>query len=784
MRICSVCKEDLPKESYSKKQWLRPAATRKCAKCVEVEVKGSTAKSGHNGTKKQSSTEAVELAMKLASVDISEIKPPRPTAQILGRIRKNTQPTAKVLKELLDALTYERQTPSYLKAVEHMKNTKISPTWIPPRTYETDGMLEHSRQSYLLGPPPLTFNILKHDFNKPELGGEGLVIRIEELMTTVIYLGECFFTLEDLWFFAVRFRTGKWKPDSLPAKIAPPKPEESDHRSILLCPFCATLLNPCDEKKKYIMIGQLFTKFSDNGVQPYWMPQVCCRSCFGNNHISTRPEAEKFDDFLHECELNGVKRMYLRQRKSSLLRIDCPNARDLYKCTISTGLANAFMENFLSEMMKEYGESEVPGLKKKMKKSKTMSEEAGFSIYKGKREVINICNACGLESNTVSACSACNNTYYCSRDCQRKDWKAHKRSCGERNKKDPLPSDDIVVSKEVEVNTADMEAMKNKCNICLKYKGDTHGCEAYCLGCGSYMYCGPCNGRPEANFGTINNGKTLTIYNACEDCSSEVEDRCGSLDEVHIFKALHVLLERHPVGMHVKSTRLSLALLKLYETPMHICTADDLEHTRNELMWLANNLDYAPAQLALACLYDPVCHQQRDRAYYDGPLDIGFFLAAERRHFEPNPGLAKKYYNRACEQKLACALEVVGNMYRDGSNPIFAQNILKGVELLEQATKMGHTKAQYEVASYYWRVDQNKDLRFLLLQMAAEKGHAMAMYNIVRHIASTSMHDPGSVKFGKRYMELLLQARNSKLLFEVDGDLTFDELAKLFGLCQ
>ena len=26
-----------------------------------------------------------------------------------------------------------------------------------------------------------------------------------------------------------------------------------------------------------------------------------------------------------ECELNGVKRMYLRQRKSSLLRIDCPN---------------------------------------------------------------------------------------------------------------------------------------------------------------------------------------------------------------------------------------------------------------------------------------------------------------------------------------------------------------------------------------------------------------------------------------------------------------------------
>ena len=487
MRICSVCKENLSKERYSKKQWLRPATTRKCTKCVEVEVKSITAKSGHNGTKKQSSTEAVELAKKLASVDISEIKQPRPTTQILGRIRKNTYPTAKVLKELLDALTYERQTPSYLKAVEQMKNTKFSPNWIPPRTHETDGMLESCRQSYLLAPPPLTFNFLKHDFNEPELGGEGLLIRIEELWTTAVYLGECYFTLEDLWFFAVEFRTGgKWKADdNLPTKIAPPKPEESDHLSVLLCPFCATILNPCDEKKRYIMIGQIFCKSSYNGVQTYWMPQLCCRRCFGNNHISTR-SAEKFDDFLHECELNGVKRMYLRKRKSSLLRIDCPNARDLYKYTNSTGLANAFMEHFLDEMLNEQM-GEVRGLKKKMKRSKTMSEEAGGSIFKAKRELINICNACGLETSKASACSACNNTYYCSRDCQRHDWKVHKRTCGKRIEKDPLPSDDIVVSQKVEVNTADMEAMKNKCNICLKYKGDTHGCEAYCLGCGTYM---------------------------------------------------------------------------------------------------------------------------------------------------------------------------------------------------------------------------------------------------------------------------------------------------------
>ncbi|MFC1842121.1 zinc finger MYND domain-containing protein [Candidatus Dependentiae bacterium] len=45
------------------------------------------------------------------------------------------------------------------------------------------------------------------------------------------------------------------------------------------------------------------------------------------------------------------------------------------------------------------------------------------------------CNTCGKEGKKLQKCSACKKTYYCSRKCQIKDWKEHKKICKKLHKK-------------------------------------------------------------------------------------------------------------------------------------------------------------------------------------------------------------------------------------------------------------------------------------------------------------------------------------------------------------
>lgn len=42
--------------------------------------------------------------------------------------------------------------------------------------------------------------------------------------------------------------------------------------------------------------------------------------------------------------------------------------------------------------------------------------------------VYNACASCG-RMNGLKKCASCHHTFYCSRDCQRADWKKHKAQC-------------------------------------------------------------------------------------------------------------------------------------------------------------------------------------------------------------------------------------------------------------------------------------------------------------------------------------------------------------------
>ena len=54
------------------------------------------------------------------------------------------------------------------------------------------------------------------------------------------------------------------------------------------------------------------------------------------------------------------------------------------------------------------------------------------SVFVKKNPKLKSCNSCGKIGNLLK-CSRCNNSYYCNRNCQKKDYKEHKKLCVKNN---------------------------------------------------------------------------------------------------------------------------------------------------------------------------------------------------------------------------------------------------------------------------------------------------------------------------------------------------------------
>ncbi|GFH47724.1 hypothetical protein CTEN210_04199 [Chaetoceros tenuissimus] len=786
MKICIVCKVWYSQSHYSMRQWFIQDSERICNLCIKKQQEHEQETAEQEGQEEDGSPPGISciprlhkeisqvdtLATRLSNIDMTNdtTEPHRAIDQILGEL---SEPTVPVICELLNALVYERSTsPIYLNALKQLTNKNCTEI---PMTYETEYMIS-ANNYFLMGHSP--FSLRKHSFSDSNIGA-GLLLDFKNCedndLHPIVYVGECHFSLEDLWYFA-HIRNTKPSPKKnrhiLPEHVRNIDSPRPHHHSVLLCPFCATLLDPTNHEETYIMLARMMYEFvGDMDVGYTAFHQLCCKSCFAKNLIENGEDWGEFPG----CERYGLKQNLLNANMlgftSGTPADHCMSAENMHSLTVESGLSKMWCMYLMENISANYSQEST---KYKVKLSKSLSKASGWKYMKvtmtnlGKRT----CFTCGVNIVNTSACSKCKNAHYCSKFCQRLHWKEHKKICNPETKVEPLPCDSILLNTNERYSIEERQNPENFCKSCKKFTGDSHGYEAYCLGCAKFLFCGPCNGSmPKNNGGEIHGGTSAMHYKGCcPDCVKHLDP-----DARVMYAALENLIEKNPTGIHVKHMRLCMAQFMLDEQDdlNGKPNEDGIVYAKKEIKWLANNLDYAPAQLLFASLHDPIC-QMTDVGVYKGPLNIQ--KLSKCNFYEANIAVAKKYYERACEQKLSCALVVVGLYYKDGNNQcMFEKDEAKGISMLEEAAAMGHTGAMYEVGVKYYFENINRKKGIKLLREAAFNGHYSAMF----YIGMEGVEDKTLRSFGKWCVLMLLQ----KKIFKMEGNQqNLKDAASFYGI--
>src|SRR5947209_7834221 len=76
---------------------------------------------------------------------------------------------------------------------------------------------------------------------------------------------------------------------------------------------------------------------------------------------------------------------------------------------------------------------------------------------------IRICYFCKIEKEHMSTCSKCKIVLYCSRQCQKDDWKNHRLTCSPEQKQEGIKNKQTV--KILMKNESFMKVMSSICNL-------------------------------------------------------------------------------------------------------------------------------------------------------------------------------------------------------------------------------------------------------------------------------------------------------------------------------
>ncbi len=153
----------------------------------------------------------------------------------------------------------------------------------------------------------------------------------------------------------------------------------------------------------------------------------------------------------------------------------------------------------------------------------TQISELGWSWNRG-------CKVCGKRGD-LKKCTKCNNVYYCSKECQKLDFKQHKQNC--------------IKDKHI-LKLLPKEDPKNPCPICLCEECD-EGMFATCYQCGA-SFCGNCIAA-----------KYLATMNGCPMCRHN-----QNFSDDKKLECLEKLLQR---GVPIEQVYPSIALVRIRKNP-------------------------------------------------------------------------------------------------------------------------------------------------------------------------------------------------------------------------
>ena len=95
----------------------------------------------------------------------------------------------------------------------------------------------------------------------------------------------------------------------------------------------------------------------------------------------------------------------------------------LISSRLQSNLSEKDMNQF-GYLVEKRGHQDVPTIETD---KLTKEDQAAFKVLEAKILSGFTCHKC--ESASIQRCVRCKSVYYCSRECQRQDWKSHKKEC-------------------------------------------------------------------------------------------------------------------------------------------------------------------------------------------------------------------------------------------------------------------------------------------------------------------------------------------------------------------